>query len=947
MVTVAGGTPTLTLNDGGTATYVSGSGTNTLTFSYTVGAGQSASSLAATAVNLNTATISDGAGNAANLSLSGLTQNGPQIDTTTPAVTSISESPSTGDLGAGKTVTLSLSLSEVVTVAGGTPTLTLNDGGTATYVSGSGTNTLTFSYTVGAGQSASSLAATAVNLNTATISDGAGNAANLSLSGLTQHGPQIDTTTPTISSLTESPSSGDLGVGKTVTLTLSLSEVVTVTGGTPTLTLNDGGTATYVSGSGTNTLTFSYTVGAGQSASSLAATAVNLNTATISDGAGNAANLSLSGLTQNGPQIDGATPVVTSISESPSSGDLNAGKVVTITLDMSEVVTVNTTGGTPTLSLNDGGTATYVGGSGTGALTFSYTVQAGQNTSDLTETAVNLNGAAITDGAGNAANLSLAGLPQGSPQIDTTMPTVSSLTESPSSGVLGVGKTVTFTLTLSEVVMVSGGTPTLTLDDGGTATYVSGSGTNTLIFSYTIGAGQNTAGLAATAVNLNSATVADGAGNAANLSLSGLIQQGPQVNIPVFQIDEGYQAVLQHSPTTAEMNGSLSIGASLGAAMMITAIVDAPEAQQSVYPVVQIIDLATGNLPTAAQLSAWVLATESGISLDQMAIAFVGSTAFGNIYNNGTAVDPNSPITASIVEAIIQHATGVAATSGQVNAWVASAQTVDQVFVDFALGEQFTAASQSTVQQYLTTEADSAAGIPSSNTLNTTSSSLTASQITEIYQVILQRAPTSAEVNAAISENSVIGNAGVVAVVVDSPEAQQNIYPIVQIIDLATGNLPTTSQLAAWVLVTESGISLDQMATAFVASTAFGDTYNNGTPVNPDAPITASIVEDIIQHATGVTATQAQANAWVSSGLSIDQVFVDFSLGAQYSAAIESAVQDYLAAAAINGAGLTTINGVNATGGLTLGTSQTPMTGDGLIVLGGAGALTVVASGVR
>ena len=38
---------------------------------------------------------------------------------------------------------------------------------------------------------------------------------------------------------------------------------------------------------------------------------------------------------------------------------------------MTEVVTVT---GTPTLSLNDGGTATYTGGSGTGALTFSYTV---------------------------------------------------------------------------------------------------------------------------------------------------------------------------------------------------------------------------------------------------------------------------------------------------------------------------------------------------------------------------------------------------------------------------------------------------------------------------------------------------------------------------------------------------------------------------------------------
>ena len=39
-MTVAGGTPTLTLNDGGTATYTGGSRHQCLTFSYTVGAGQ-------------------------------------------------------------------------------------------------------------------------------------------------------------------------------------------------------------------------------------------------------------------------------------------------------------------------------------------------------------------------------------------------------------------------------------------------------------------------------------------------------------------------------------------------------------------------------------------------------------------------------------------------------------------------------------------------------------------------------------------------------------------------------------------------------------------------------------------------------------------------------------------------------------------------------------------
>ena len=101
-----------------------------------------------------------------------------------------------GDLYTGMTATLTLTLSEAVTVAGGTLTLTLNDGGTATYTGGSGTDALTFSYTVAAGQNTSNLTVTAVNLNSATVKDGAGNAANLSLTGLTQTGLQIDTTSP-------------------------------------------------------------------------------------------------------------------------------------------------------------------------------------------------------------------------------------------------------------------------------------------------------------------------------------------------------------------------------------------------------------------------------------------------------------------------------------------------------------------------------------------------------------------------------------------------------------------------------------------------------------------------------------------------------------------------------------------------------------------------------
>ena len=212
----------------------------------------------------------------------------------------------------------------------------------------------------------------------------------------------------------------------------------------------------------------------------------------------------------------------------PVSGTENTGALITLTVNLSKAVTVT---GTPTLTLNDGGTATYTGGSGTNALTFSYTVGATDTTvPTLAITQVNLpNGATVKDAAGNAANLAGAVTTFPGLSIDPP-PLVVSVSESPSTGDLHAGNTVTLTLGLNDVVTVAGGIPTLTLNDGGTATYTGGSGTNALMFSYTVAGGQNTVGLAASAVNLNGATIVDGAGNAATFSLTGLTQTGPQID---------------------------------------------------------------------------------------------------------------------------------------------------------------------------------------------------------------------------------------------------------------------------------------------------------------------------------------------------------------------------------------------------------------------------------
>ena len=60
------------------------------------------------------------------------------------------------------------------------------------------------------------------------------------------------------------------------------------------------------------------------------------------------------------------------------------------------------------------------------------------------------------------------------------------------------------------MTVAGGNLPTLTLNDGGTATYASGSGTSALVFTYTVASGQNTAGLAGNkAGHLGTATIAD------------------------------------------------------------------------------------------------------------------------------------------------------------------------------------------------------------------------------------------------------------------------------------------------------------------------------------------------------------------------------------------------------------------------------------------------------
>lgn len=118
--------------------------------------------------------------------------------------------------------------------------------------------------------------------------------------------------------------------------------------------------------------------------------------------------------------------------------------------------------------------------------------------------------------------------PQGG---DTTAPTVKSIAYGDNDGSLAVGDKVAFSVKFSEAVQVKG-EPHLLLNNEGVAHYVSGSGTDTLVFSYTVGDDdQSTADLATAASHALGGSIRDLAGNA--LVASGADKLNPDGTLAV------------------------------------------------------------------------------------------------------------------------------------------------------------------------------------------------------------------------------------------------------------------------------------------------------------------------------------------------------------------------------------------------------------------------------
>ena len=375
----------------------------------------------------------------------------------------------------GDVLTFAVTTSEAVTVTG-TPTLTLDVGGTAmtaTYAGGTGTTSLTFTATTSAGDS-SAVTVTAINLT-----------AGATITGITTTQSLVTTVTGQVVSAFVVDNSNPIF---TSAITANAAENQTAA---YTSAATDVTALTY-SLAGTDASLFNISASTG--AVSFAA-APNFE-APADAGANNVYNVTVTATDALAHATNQAVAItVTNVNEAPA---LTSGATSTAIIAVNQAFSTNVSG--LFTDVDAGNVFSY---SATG-LPAGITIDSTTGVISGTPTATGTVPIVITatDSGGLAISHTVTVSVVTAPVIASI---VSNVAQAQSGDVL------TFAVTTSEAVTVTG-TPTLTLDVGGTAmtaTYAGGTGTTSLTFTATTSAGDSSA-VTVTAINLTAGATITG-----------------------------------------------------------------------------------------------------------------------------------------------------------------------------------------------------------------------------------------------------------------------------------------------------------------------------------------------------------------------------------------------------------------------------------------------------
>jgi hypothetical protein len=150
-------------------------------------------------------------------------------------------------------------------------------------------------------------------------------------------------------------------------------------------------------------------------------------------------------------------------------------------------------------------------------------------------------------------------------------------------------------------------------------------------------------------------------------------------SLTATQINEAFAALGQAPPSSALL-ASLE---SLDQYVALNTIIALPQVVSQDIPIVSMFDLALGHDPTGPTLASMV-ATLNATSMANIAVQFVSSQSFANVYNGGHLLNPDSVITSandSIITALFVNGLGHTPTPTTLNGF--HGLTLAQAFLAF------------------------------------------------------------------------------------------------------------------------------------------------------------------------------------------------------------------------------------------------------------------------
>ncbi|MBO6758466.1 MAG: DUF4214 domain-containing protein [Roseibium sp.] len=169
----------------------------------------------------------------------------------------------------------------------------------------------------------------------------------------------------------------------------------------------------------------------------------------------------------------------------------------------------------------------------------------------------------------------------------------------------------------------------------------------------------------------------------------------------------------------------------------------------------------------------------------------------------------------------------------------------------------------------------------------------TSATVTQFYNNVLQRDPTASELSSwvALIDSGALTSAQALDAIVNSSEAQTYAWQVVRFYQAAFGRVPDTTGVNGWVDQLVAGtLTTTDLAVGFVLSAEWTARYG-GTTVNEP------VLQGLYQNVLGRQGSAAEIQAWIDTGLSLDQILIGFANSAEFQNNSNAAVTNLLTTA--------------------------------------------------